>query len=293
MLLAKHRLGLLKKADEQADRRRAKRPFTRDEFERLLATVPQNRGRVYLFGILTGFRRKEIRTLRWYDVDLEKAVVDLPGRMAKGRGEDVLPLHGQLHEVLLEMYEEQGRPPASHRVFPTMPSDRTWKRDLERAGLTFVDEDGRHLYFHSLRTAFTTMLLRLGNTASQAKRATRHRSTKVLEDHYNHLNVDDTREVIAGLPTFTSPRANGRFASEPLPFVAPAVAQTDPEAASDSVTLRMKATAGRIAAGLIEELSLVYNVRSDAEWLQGAPYVIEDFRRSFDDLELRAISSAG
>lgn len=130
--LSKHRLHLIHKANEHLDQRRAKRPFTREEFDRLLETSPRNRGRVYLFGILTGFRRNEIKTLRWYDVDLSGAAVALPGRNAKGGHDDTLPLHAQLHEVLCEMHEEQDNPAAGEWVFPTMPSDRTWKRDLKR-----------------------------------------------------------------------------------------------------------------------------------------------------------------
>ncbi len=291
--LSKHRLGLIVKADEASDPRRAKRPFTHAEFEALLDHVPRERGRIYLFGVLTGFRRKEIKSLRSYDIDFDRGEVQIPGRMAKNRHDDVLPLHDQLRDVLDAMWEEQGHPPLEDKVFASVPTSRTWKRDLGRAGLEFVDADGRHLYFHSLRTTFTTMLLGLGNTASQAKRATRHRSTKVLEDHYNHLNTDDTRRMIEGLPNFQSSQEAAAPSAAVSQIVAPDVARNDPSPAAADADMQLKVTARRLAGDLLEDMSMVYHGMKDAGWLQGAPPVIRDFRKSFEDLEFGAISSVG
>ncbi|MEM7678344.1 MAG: hypothetical protein AAF449_20315, partial [Myxococcota bacterium] len=106
-------------------------------------------------------------------------------------------------------------------------------------------------------------------------------------------NVDDTREMIPGLPTFAPPSVTHTVSIEPISFVAQGEARYAHHDTSHSFTLQMKATAGRIAAGLIEELSLFCNGSHEGEWLQDAPYVLDDFRRSFDDLESWAISLAG
>lgn len=48
-----------------------------------------------------------------------------------------------------------------------------------------------------------------------------------------------------------------------------------------------------MAKDLCHQVFMLYNAENDGEWQHVAPYVIDDFRKSFEDVELRAISSAG
>lgn len=115
----------------------------------------------------------------------------------------------------------------------------------------------------------------------------------VLENHYNKLQVEDTRKMISELPSFKHTESSVECSTAPLPFVAQDVARIDPQAASDDAEVHLKQSAHRIASGLLEDMWLVYNASSDAEKMHVASFVIDDFRKSFEVIKLRAHSSVG
>lgn len=90
-------------------------------------------------------------------------------------------------------------------LFTSVPKVRTFYADLNRAGVEAKDADGRKLDFHALRMTLATRLLRQGWTASTVKLITRHRSTAVLERHYNGLHIGDARAAMASVRAAGAP----------------------------------------------------------------------------------------
>ena len=98
------------------------------------------------------------------------------------------------------MAERRASVEPTDRVSEPVPIVKTIRRDLERAGIDYKDENGRQLAFHALRPTFATRLLRSGIHPSVAIRFTRHGSVKTLEKHYDKLGLEDAKAVIDKLP---------------------------------------------------------------------------------------------
>ncbi len=229
--VAEGRLGVnpgtrVAKLDERHDRRRVRRPLTDDELDRLIM-IARARGREawYLTAALTGLRKGEMQDLRWKDVDLNTQVITV--RNDKGVREDLIAIHAQLQEVLRELKKRSGGRPRD-KVFPKTVTDLTRKKDLLRAGIArevevrdeqgqvvmvgtgkrrrpktrieTVDEAGREVDLHSLRTTLGTNLARAGVAPQVAQRVMRHTDYRTTLKHYTVLGLADTSRAVQQLP---------------------------------------------------------------------------------------------
>lgn len=202
--------------DERKDRRRRRRPLAQDELSRLLE-VGAARGRLslYLLALFAGLRRGDLKRLEWRDIDLDRSTVTI--RAGKARREDVVPLHPQLREALVELRERSMSVPTA-TVFSPMPSTRAvlddfraaglarWEDATNRAGLkvrrlTTRDDAGTFVDLHSLRTTLATMLARNGVAPQVAQQVLRHANYKTTQAAYTALHLSDATSAIATLPT--------------------------------------------------------------------------------------------
>jgi len=211
--------------DERRDRRRVRRPLTDDELSRLVR-VARSRGREawYLAAALAGLRKGDLRDLRWTDVDLGAGTITI--RNGKARRVDVLPIHPALDAALRKLHASRERGD-SERVFPTLVTDLTRRKDFLRAGiareelvrdergntvmtgsggrrrpLTRIvceDESGRVVDLHALRTTLGTSLARAGVAPQVAQRVMRHSDYRTTAKHYTVLDLADTANAVATL----------------------------------------------------------------------------------------------
>ena len=130
--LLKNPLSVVPKKDEQADRRKVRRPLTRDELNSLF-DVARERGRLawYACAYYAGLRKGDLQRLQWSDVDFNAMTLAISG--GKAKRVDVLSMHATLATILMEQLEQT---PAigSAKVFRTAVTDATRRRDFERAG---------------------------------------------------------------------------------------------------------------------------------------------------------------
>jgi integrase len=153
-------LGRIGKAD-LTERRRVRRALTDDELARLLEAAGPRR-LLYLTAMYTGLRRGELRQIQWGDLRLDdpRPHVRLRAATTKNRKAESIPLHPELAAEL-----RAARPAgagAATPVFPRIPTNKTRRRDYERAGIARLDERGRQSDFHALRLTYCTMLHRQG-----------------------------------------------------------------------------------------------------------------------------------
>ena len=200
----------------------ARRAFTAEELERLLATTPPARSALYRLAATSGLRRSELRSLTWGDVDLDAGTVTVRRRFAKNRKEETLPLAEGTIQALREhkaRAEEDRRKalekvayldgdPASvpplevSRVFKVMPLMKTFYWDLERAkdsngkGIPVETADGK-LVFHSLRATLATLLARADVSLVMAQRLMRHSDPKLTANVYTKFQLHDGRAAVA------------------------------------------------------------------------------------------------
>ena len=73
-----------------------------------------------------------------------------------------------------------------------MPTIRTYRRDLERAGIAYTDEQDRVADFHALRHTFVTNLVNAGMMPKDTKQLARHSTITLTMDRYAHVGIRDT-----------------------------------------------------------------------------------------------------
>ena len=74
------------------------------------------------------------------------------------------------------------------------------KRDLEAAGLDYIDDDGRVFDFHRLRGQFITAFAKAGVQLQVAQKLARHSTPVLTANIYTKLQIHDQAEAIAKLP---------------------------------------------------------------------------------------------
>ena len=147
-------LGVGPKLDESNDRRRVRRPLTDGELKRLLDVArSHDREAWYLAALHAGLRRGDLTRMLWTDVDLVAKTLGVRGR--KANRVDTVPIHAELAASLGRLREANRPTPLAH-VWPTAVTNRTRRRDFERAGIPLVDEDGGVADFHAMRMTLHT-----------------------------------------------------------------------------------------------------------------------------------------
>lgn len=186
------RLGrMAKRRKEALDRRRERRALTLAEETALLAAAGPRR-LVYRFALSTGLRKGEIRSLTWADLDLEQGLGIV--RNTKAGKTDEFNLLADLTDELRAERPMSLR--SQSRVFERVPTHRTFRRDLERAGIDERDARDRVIDFHALRGTLGTRLAAAGIVPQIAKGIMRHSDYRTTVKHYHHLTLHDERQAL-------------------------------------------------------------------------------------------------
>jgi integrase len=178
-----------------------RRALTVDQMRALLAAAPERRA-VYLVAAQTGLRRGELAALRWSDVvlDGEDPVVNVRASTAKNRKAAALALAPEVVTELRRLQAVARRDrPVFDRMVPKMP---TFKADLERAGVPFIDSEGRRVDFHALRHTLGTNLSRAGVPLRVAMELMRHSDPGLTMKTYTDVAKLPLREAVNALPRF-------------------------------------------------------------------------------------------
>jgi len=204
----------LKKLNAQTDRRRVRRAMTEEEVKKLLWVTaecrktyrgaawklnPTDRVLLYSIAIYTGLRSIEIGSLRSSSFNMETKTLTVEASNTKNRKKASLPIHPTLLELLRPMICcNPNLPSPSTLLFPGLDPvqgipGKVFVRDLKRAGIAIVDDQGRVLDFHSLRYTFITSLAKAGVHPGKAQRLARHSDINLTMNTYTQLEVDDLR----------------------------------------------------------------------------------------------------
>jgi len=195
-------IGRVMRVDQAGDRRRVRRAFTPDEVSRLLSAASP-RALVYRAALGTGLRLRELKRLQWRDVridDTARPSLTLRAEATKSKRADTIPLQPGL-AACLRAARPAGFAPTDP-VFKRVPSFDTWKRDLDRAGISYRGDDGRIVGFHSLRVTFCSELERAGVSPRTIMELMRHRDYKLTAGTYTDVRVIDTYGAVARLPEY-------------------------------------------------------------------------------------------
>ena len=240
-------LSIVPKQDELSDRRRVRRALTDDELSRLLAEA-QKRGRDawYLAAAFAGLRKGDLERLIWADVNFKESTLTI--REGKAKRVDVIPMHPQLADALQRRLQANPALPTT-RVWSASVGNLTRQKDFKRAGIDFVDAQGRVVDLHALRATLATQLARASVTPQVAQRILRHSDYRTTLKHYTMLGLVDTAAAIAKLP-FVKPtpseslRATGTTDISPVSGCMPYCVQLGSETVRNSASQRTT-SAGR------------------------------------------------
>jgi integrase len=172
--------------------------FEHGEYLAMRAALPDFLKPVIAFAYYTGCRRGEILSLRWNQVDLLSGVVRLEvGTTKSGEGR-LIPLAGELLELLkIHREDSAARYPACTFVFhvngaPLRQFNKEWNAAARLAGL--ASEDGKPTkLFHDLRRSAVRNLVRAGTPEDVAMKISGHK-TRSIFSRYNVTSENDIRQ---------------------------------------------------------------------------------------------------
>jgi integrase len=207
--------------------------FEAGAFTSVVANLPDHLQDVARFGYVTGWRRGEILTLTWADVDRDGGVVRLRGEHSKNGQGRTLALEGDVKALIERRWAARtvkGKDGAPDRVAelvfhragrPIVDYRKAWLAACVTAGLAQpkLDAEGRALLdqqgrprmaatklVHDLRRTAARNLVRAGVPERVAMAVTGHK-TRAMFDRYNIVSEEDLRsamqrqtEYVARLP---------------------------------------------------------------------------------------------
>ncbi|MEX0726407.1 MAG: site-specific integrase, partial [Planctomycetaceae bacterium] len=164
----------------------------------------KDRAMLYAVASFTGLRASELAslTLDSFELQCEPAMVTVKAAYSKRRREDELPLHPSL-VVQLRPWLADKKPGAT--VWPGKWAERKYagkmlQRDLEAAGIPYVDQNGLFADFHSLRHSFITNMVKSGVNPKTAQTLARHSTFELTMNVYTSLSVHDQASALASMP---------------------------------------------------------------------------------------------
>ena len=239
----------LKRLNVDTDRRHHRRALVDEEFLRLIEAAEsgpvvegiagQDRAMLYVLATWTGYRRRELASLRLRSVELDAGTpsIRLEAAYSKRRRQDTIPLHSYVVDRLKTWLN--GRPDNSDDSLlfklktPKGHFRKTAKmmqRDLKSARLRWIeeadseterterkesdflqylDENGLFADFHANRHTFISNLGRAGVPLAMAQKLARHSDPRLTSNRYTHLEMDDKAAAISTLPTPVKKSNNG------------------------------------------------------------------------------------
>jgi integrase len=208
---------------------RQRRPLAREEIDRLLAASREPWRNIWYAFLTTGMRFKELRELRFSDLDWQNREIIVRAKVAKGRKERRIPMDDRLYAILQERLagretrrigrgngaKTEARVKAlftRDHVFTTTKCTPLRERNLirvfqqccKRAGIEVLtlDSQGKeveHLDLHSFRVTFATDLIQAGVDPKTVQTLLGHATLDMTMRIYAKLRRGTTRQGIAKL----------------------------------------------------------------------------------------------
>jgi len=232
-------LVMLKRFNEETDRRYIRRELQVSEVQWLLATTENrtrpdhrisgpDRAMAYRLALGAGLRVKEVRSLtpESFNLDGDPPTVTVLANYSKRRRQDVQPIHPSLAKMLREWLK--GRP-AGKPLFATMPqrTARMFHADLEAARENWLKDAGSNkeqkrreesdflkprnrlgevVDFHSTRHTYISAIVAGGASVKVAQELARHSTPVLTIGRYSHTRLRDVAGALESLPDLNSPK---------------------------------------------------------------------------------------
>lgn len=201
-------------------RENRRRDWTRDELLLLLNNTPEYRMITYETAAFSGFRRGELASLTLDHLDISRNILRLYEGDDKARVAREQPIPAVLAQKL-QTFGESGEAikhyqratlrrdatmtyPENPLLFVPMHAARMLDEDLARLGIPKRTAEGK-LDVHSLRVAYTNLLVRTGTDFKTAQELARHADPKLTlitygraQEETKHATVEAAYQLIHG-----------------------------------------------------------------------------------------------
>jgi integrase len=173
--------------------------FERADFDALVSALPDYLKDFARFGYLSGWRKGEISSLKWADVDIDGRVIRLRPDASKNAEGRTLGLEGELWDIISRQAAKQAYEKAEKTVAfslyvfhckgePIGDFRKAWTSACKGA-----DVEGR--LFHDLRRTAVRNMIRAGVPERVAMEISGHK-TRSIFDRYNIVSEKDLREAV-------------------------------------------------------------------------------------------------
>lgn len=165
----------------------SQRPFTREEYNRILAVAPSPWKEAVQIAWHTGMREKDVFTLRWSEINGDR-IQKIPAKTARFRRAVVIFIHPHLKELLDSLPRKGDRVLGNWPYKPNYVGFATaFTRILEKAGIPQITPEGRAT-FNSFRNTFISRCDAFG----VPRHATRSTVGHVKDDQTDLYSHDET-----------------------------------------------------------------------------------------------------
>ena len=173
--------------------------FEKADFEALVGQLPDYLQDFTRFGFLTGWRKGEIASLVWSDLDLDARIIILRGQEAKNGHSRKVPLEGELWEIIerrcnarrykqpdetvgisQHVFHREGKPIGDYR--------KAWASASKKTSL-----EGK--LFHDFRRTAARNMRRAGVSEKVCMDLMGHKTTSMFH-RYNITDEHDLRETV-------------------------------------------------------------------------------------------------
>ena len=238
----------INRLNAEADPKRRRRALTPEELQAVVAAArvrplagyiagnhpnptPEKRAELELLGLqratlyttaaMTGLRRKELKRLRWADLDLtgDPPTVKAWAETTKSKRTDTLPLAAPAVEALLEWRTACAKarwelPKQSDAVFDCIGRQCIdhFRADCRHAGIELETPEGR-VDFHALRHTTGSMLCLAGVPVRTAQEIMRHVDPRTTMRIYAHVQGADRLDAVAKLAAHATSKPAERKAT--------------------------------------------------------------------------------
>jgi integrase len=195
-------LRRVSKVERKGHEKVKRRAFTHEEMRRLVAVSGQH-ALGYLAAVNTGLRRKELASVQWGDVHLEKAVpfILVRSNTTKNRQAGKIYLKSRLAQMLKEIKPVTAA--ADELVFAGRIAVMSkMHRHLQAAKIPVLDQQGRKVDFHALRMTYNMNLENVGASLQVRQELLRHSDPRLTAETYMDGTRLETASLIEKLPDY-------------------------------------------------------------------------------------------
>jgi integrase len=189
--------------------------YERAEFEAIVRHLPEDPQDFARWGYFTGWRKGEISSLRWKELNMESRQLRLRGPFSKNGEPRAVPLMGELWEIIKRRWKarryqgEAGETILSQLVFfrqkgrgvpkagaPVSQFRKSWKVACESA-------DKPDALFHDFRRTAVRNMIRAGVPRRIAMMLSGHKTESVFE-RYNITDDQDLEDAVRKTQTYVA-----------------------------------------------------------------------------------------